>query len=360
MSFTKILKVQAARYPDMKFSDYVKLVWQSEFGGSHLAEETASDALRDEFAHAREEHYAPTHTVEAIGNGLCRFHLDPRRLQEDELDLLERCFRASAQSRGSKECFWNKLGVITGLSEAGELPLSSDEWEDFLIEYEQKNCPLPRHSDTYRLAYRPHYRVMERDWAIYFPALQTIDAALREGEPVIVAVDGRCAAGKTTFAARLRKLYGERCAVFHMDEYFLPPEKRTVERLAIPGGNIDYERCAEELFAPLRRGESLNLRAFDCATGVLGEPVRAARKQLNVVEGSYALHPALAEYSHIHVFLTCSPEIQFGRLVRRESPERVETFLNRWIPLEENYFDGCHISEKCDVIVDTSRLPILC
>ena len=37
----------------------------------------------------------------------------------------------------------------------------------------------------------------------------------------IIAIDGRCAAGKTTLAARLAKELGG--DVIHMDDFFLPP-----------------------------------------------------------------------------------------------------------------------------------------
>ena len=89
----------------------------------------------------------------------------------------------------------------------------------------------------------------------------------------------------------------------------------------------------------------------------MGETQTAPHKRLNIVEGSYALHPALAGYSRLHIFLTCSPEVQLSRLARRESPESLERFKERWIPMEEAYFSGLAIESQCDVVVDTSHLP---
>lgn len=45
------------------------------------------------------------------------------------------------------------------------------------------------------------------------------------------------------------------CTVFHIDDYFLRPEQRTETRLAQPGGNVDYERFAEEILNPLKSGK---------------------------------------------------------------------------------------------------------
>ena len=68
----------------------------------------------------------------------------------------------------------------------------------------------------------------------------------------VIAVDGRAAAGKTTFAEELAVTLGG--AVVHMDDFFLPGELRTPERLAAPGGNVHAERFAEEVLPFLRRG----------------------------------------------------------------------------------------------------------
>ena len=64
-------------------------------------------------------------------------------------------------------------------------------------------------------------------------------------KPLLAAIDGRCAAGKTTLAEQLREMLG--CNVIHADSFFLRPEQRTEERLNTPGGNIDYERLLAEV-----------------------------------------------------------------------------------------------------------------
>lgn len=356
-NLTRLLELHAKRYPSMELRDYVKLLYQSEFGPGHLAQ--AGDALsflQEEFAQAEAEGYSPAYTAEAIGDGLCRFHLDPRRLAEEDLPLLARCFSLSARPRGAGRGLWRKLGVLSGLAQTGRLSLDPARLDAFLTEYDRTGCPPLSHSEAYAGAYRPHYRVIDRDLSCYAPALRAIDRALRETDgPVVAAVDGRCAAGKTTFAARLTQLFD--CNVFHMDDYFLPPEKRTPERLSAPGGNVDCERAAQELFAPLARGEAVTVRPFDCSTGQFRTPVTTLFRRLSIVEGSYSLHPALAGYSRLHLFLTCDPDVQLARLARRETPEQLERFRETWIPLEEAYFTGLHIPDQCDVTVDTSRLP---
>ncbi len=360
MNSKRILTLHAKRYPAMAAEDYVKLLYQSEFGPGHMVDAgdgAMLERLEAEFDRASAEGYAPAYTVEAIGGGLCRLHLDPRQLKKEDLPLVLRCFAASAESRGSKEGLWTKLGLLAGLSWTGELPLDVEELEAFLARYDDAGTPAISHSEGYREAYTPHYRVMDRDLALYLPALKAIDKALRETEgPVIAAVDGRCASGKSTFARRAAQVF-DSCSVFHMDDFFLPFEKRTPERLAAPGGNVDYERAAAEVFEPLSRGEEVALRVFDCSDGSFGEPETIPFRRLNIVEGSYSLHPALSGYSQVHIFLTCSPEAQMARLEKRESEKSLQNFKDRWIPMEEAYFEKLSVMDQCDVVVDTTKLP---
>ncbi len=355
----RILSLHAQRYPLMEPWDYVKLLYQSEFGPGHLVEEgDVLPGLQAEFIMAKGIGYAPPYLSEAIGGGLCRFHLDPHRLSPEDLPLLARCFALSARPRGSMAGLWHKLGEFSALAHTGALPLDPEECDLILHIYEMMGCPPRRHTNGYREAYHPHYRVMDRDLGCFFPAFQAIDAALRANvEPVIVAVDGRCAAGKTSFAARCARLF-EDCQVFHMDDFFLPPEKRTPQRLSEPGGNVDYERALTELFTPLSRGEAVALRRFECATGTYSAPRGIPCGRLNIIEGSYSLHPALADRSLVHIFLTCGPETQNARLIRREDPESLQRFRQQWIPLEEAYFAESSVESRCDVVIDTSRLPL--
>jgi len=48
----------------------------------------------------------------------------------------------------------------------------------------------------------------------------------------IVAIDGRCGAGKTTLANYLQEKTG--ATVFRMDDYFLRPEQRTASAWIFP------------------------------------------------------------------------------------------------------------------------------
>ena len=110
--------------------------------------------------------------------------------------------------------------------------------------------------------------------------LQAVQALPQSRQLLIVALDGRCASGKTTLAALLLQRTG--CSVVHMDHFFLRPEQRTRERLEQPGGNVDYERFLAEVLEPLRAGKDCSYRPYDCKQQKLTEPVAVRQDRLIV------------------------------------------------------------------------------
>lgn len=175
-----------------------------------------------------------------------------------------------------------------------------------------------------------------------------IDELIAQREQVIVAIDGNCTAGKTTLAGILSKRYD--CNVFHMDDFFLRPEQRTRERYAESGGNVDYERFQAEVLLPLKTGKAFAYHPFNCSTLQLMEPVRIIPKRLNIIEGTYSLHPYFGNPYDLTIFLTVTPELQRARILERPASLH-KRFFETWIPMEKQYFDHWSISENCDFII---------
>ena len=68
----------------------------------------------------------------------------------------------------------------------------------------------------------------------------------------VIAIDGRAASGKTTLSLALGDILG--AGVVHMDDFFLPGELRTKERLSEAGGNLHRERFSDEVVSHIRGG----------------------------------------------------------------------------------------------------------
>lgn len=165
----------------------------------------------------------------------------------------------------------------------------------------------------------------------------------------VIAIDGRCAAGKTTLANRISELTG--AGVVHMDDFFLPMELRTKVRLEEPGGNVHYERFAEEVLPFLKQGRNFSYQRFDCSTMKLGSICKVTFADIIVVEGAYSCHPYLGSYMNLKVFADIDKELQLQRILRRNGQERLEIFKRKWIPLEEAYFSKYNIQQKADMII---------
>lgn len=181
-------------------------------------------------------------------------------------------------------------------------------------------------------------------------AIALIDEALAKGQPVILALEGGAASGKTTLAEQLSLHY--KAPVIHMDDFFLSPEMRTAERFAQPGGNIHFERFEAQVADPIRRGEGFSYEIFDCCEGRIVGKRKIEKCPLLLVEGVYSLHPCYQDiYTH-RIFLRTSQEIQNVRLKAR-GEWLYQRFQTVWLPLERDYFQHYQIENYCDLTLDT-------
>ncbi len=166
--------------------------------------------------------------------------------------------------------------------------------------------------------------------------------------PLLITLDGPCASGKTTLAARLSEALG--IPVVHTDDFVIPHARKTPERLALPGGNCDAERLAAEVLRPRREGRPLRFRRYDCHRDCLLPPEELAPGSL-ILEGSYCNLPALRAFADLRIFLETAPEERWRRLEKRESPASLQLFRSRWIPLENAYFEAFRLPDEGMLVI---------
>lgn len=184
-----------------------------------------------------------------------------------------------------------------------------------------------------------------------------IEQLLGSQERVVIAIDGGCGSGKSTFAEELRREYeAYGCVIIAMDDFFLQTHQRTPARLSQAGGNIDYERFIEEVLLPLKAGWAFSYRRYDCKTRSFGTAVTVDVKQcrLVIIEGVYSLHPAFVEFDDLYdirVFVDADATVRLQRLTER-APHVVGRFVNEWVPMEELYFETFKIADKCEFRIE--------
>lgn len=154
--FELILQAHRERYPRMEPQDYGKLAFQSEFGPEHLVRDADSVLtwLKKEWRELPEG--SPVLPPDFISNGLCRFHLSA--CTEEQLPRLAELFcRSAAEHKGSRDGLETRLAVLERLDVPG--------LEQWLTEYRAVGCPAVHHSNAFREAYEPHYRVLRTEYA---------------------------------------------------------------------------------------------------------------------------------------------------------------------------------------------------
>ena len=155
-----ILITHAKRYPLMQPRDAVKLIYQNEFGGGHLIrdEQACLNYLRQEYTSAEKNPTAALY--EDIGNGIVRVNL--AAVKPEDLEKLGRDFICSAaEHTGTTDSFLKKLDILRQLAEEGIFSFTMQELKIYFSEYIQSGCPMVSHSEKYRQAYQPAYRIIK-------------------------------------------------------------------------------------------------------------------------------------------------------------------------------------------------------
>jgi len=166
---------------------------------------------------------------------------------------------------------------------------------------------------------------------------------------VLIAIDGRAGAGKSTLAKELAELLdGE---IISMDDFFLPMELRTEERLKEPGGNVHYERFAREVGLKLVYAMPFEYGVFDCSEMKIASKKHIKNGRIVIVEGSYSLRPEFRDLYDIRIFMDVEPDVQMKRITERNGKEMARRFKDLWIPMEEKYFEKCGVKECADIVL---------
>ncbi len=175
-----------------------------------------------------------------------------------------------------------------------------------------------------------------------------------EKDNIIIAIDGKCASGKTTLAYYLQSIYD--CNLFHMDDFFLREEQKTQERVNEIGGNVDYERFKTEVIDKLLKKQDVEYRKYCCKEKSIEQPPKLVKhKRLNIVEGSYSFHSYFGDIYDLKVLLDIDDISQKENIRNRNGEELLKRFSNEWIPKENDYLKTLINKEEC-VIVYWNRM----
>ncbi|MBE6685794.1 MAG: hypothetical protein E7591_01010 [Ruminococcaceae bacterium] len=333
----EFIEQQLALYPESREQDVLKAVYQSVFGCGHFVyDEAKCKAMLEK--ELRENNYTSKTAVEDLGR-YSRVYLSKLKESGISSSTLLKLFILSAKEEDKKDEY---IEAVKLLPEICKDVFDKREFERIISTHIEEGCPSLHHSELFREKYHPCYRVILSEYADIIPLLCEIE----KREECIVAIDGKAASGKSTLGKLLSQIYS--ADLIHMDDYFLPPERKTKERLSEAGGNVDYERFACELLVPLVNEGRYISRPYRCHGGYYEQPKEKKRSKITVIEGSYSLHPELYRHYDIKIFIDLDPRMQSERIKKRD-PEMYERFISEWIPLENRYFEETNIEKRCDI-----------
>lgn len=363
MKISDYLRKQVQLHPAMQPIDAVKLCYQAAYGAEHLLKnvETARFYFEEEYSRA-EAGSDSEPLYEHISDVSCRVNLRAWKKRGLPGEWLFHMFAQSnvllmnsryRMEHEKKNAFTVYLKEVELLCEEGIFGFDRNQWEECLKAYPLDNPVSIHHSKIYHEKEQPAYRVISRHFIKQFGVLEAL-AKLPKDTVKVVAIEGKCGSGKTILAKGLAALIG--AGIVHMDDFFLPGELRTPERLEEIGGNIHYERFAEEVLPRLRKEEPFSYGRFDCGKMAMRGERHVEQDKLRIVEGTYSCHPKFGDYMDIRVFLDVDEEEQRRRLTERDGEEAMRKFESIWIPMEKRYFETFDILGKADVVVLNQNL----
>lgn len=343
----KIIRKHRQQYPCLQPQDLYKLIYQNEFGPGHFLKEEKSSLQRmtKEYSEILLQHEG--NPIEPVGNGMCRYYLWGTK--EKELKMLNRIFVLTAnRHRGTAGAFESKLLSVCNLLPELDLGFSEKEYISYINRQKEQNYPAVSHSEEYRNAFLPAYRVIDERFAPYLALFTEIADKAAENPVLVIGIDGNAAAGKTTLAQCLTELFD--CDCIHMDDFFLPVSLRTKERLEEIGGNVHYERFLAEVAKGLQGKEAFTYRIFSCRKMDYTGNVKISNQKMIVVEGAYSMRKEFQALYDYKIFMKLDEKEQERRIIKRNGTEMWQTFREKWIPMENRYFQTLGTEEIFDWI----------
>jgi uridine kinase len=156
---------------------------------------------------------------------------------------------------------------------------------------------------------------------------------------VLVAVDGKGAAGKSTFARALEAVADGQVLVVEMDDFFRPSAERPVGMAAEKpvGADFDWQRLGTQVLTPLRAGRPARYQRYDWGSDRLAEWHEVAEGGVVVVEGVTSARRELRSLYDAVIWVDAGVETRLRRGLERDGHLARSRWVDDWMPAEDRY-----------------------
>lgn len=164
MNISFYLTEQMYAHPSLTPRDIAKLCYQAARGAEHLLTDLnrARGYLLREFEATPADESIPL--VEPISDTIARVNIAAWKARGLSPDTLFDLFAATAQVSGEGEdCLPAYLEEAGAWIAATDGTVTPEAWQDFLAWYRENGYPAIHHSEAYRKAENPAYRIVRRE-----------------------------------------------------------------------------------------------------------------------------------------------------------------------------------------------------
>lgn len=206
-----------------------------------------------------------------------------------------------------------------------------------------------------------------------------LELVRQRGTPILVAIAGATAAGKTEIVARLREAFaleGRKVAAVELDNFFTDRDQRETRGIDSFGKEALHYDLLLRCLADIRAGRKVLIPRYNFLDGTSSHDLSGCLKQgrtpveiepadIIFIEGNFPfLLPEISPLVGIKVVYLTDDEIRLKRKWRRDMDFRrkyeLHYFLNRYFREQFLMAEKAYIPqmEICDLVVDTTGAAV--
>jgi hypothetical protein len=163
-----MLRLHHKKYPKARPKDFYKLIYQGVFGVGHILSDRTKDYLIEEAHRVNLNDYPNRELLESVSpdGSIVRIYLRPFMRLNLDLEMLYKVILRSADLLGNQKEFLERWRIFLDMVESGEIILDKSELNEVQADMDSKGLKPMHHTDAYREAYYPAYRVVSRHFLI--------------------------------------------------------------------------------------------------------------------------------------------------------------------------------------------------
>lgn len=167
---------------------------------------------------------------------------------------------------------------------------------------------------------------------------------------VLVGIDGRGGAGKSSFARALAARLAE-SAVIEFDDFYRPSATRLPPGDPDIGGNFEWRRLRDQVLLPLSRGEEACYQRYDWGSDSMAEWQSVPAQGVVVIDGNYSTREELRELYDFRIWVDAPHDVRLARGLARGGLNTRERWLGEWMPEEERYLAAQDPRAFADLVI---------